>query len=350
MGSHPSLLDFIVAYLYGESPIFRPDFSLPPFIYIAVMSVATESSTAMLPKIKPISCPEDFYPWEQEARAYLSRIGALWTVELPLRPPPDAASILAQNEAYGLTGAAARATVSEIRTARKEYEKHIAEAHSFLLLAVDPAHRSTIVTALTPLARWNAIEARFKKREPATVMDALFGLLELKPSHEDTEAFIDKVKTVQNQLLTMDANPLVTVDTLCQGILLHKLAELHPSFVLDLKAKWTLENTDVTQTGLSIFQYSEQISKQKGKTSATAMTAELPVGRPSAKRQRSHTQQSGAHSTPRLRYNGPFCKYSKCVEEGNNRHDPTKCFYQHPELATEVWLSKHPDVTKPSTS
>ena len=314
------------------------------------MSVATEPSASILSKIKPISCPEDFYSWEQEARAHLGRIGALWTIELPLRPLPDAASVLAQNEAYGLTGAAARATVSDIRTARKEYEKHMAEAHAFLLLAVDPAHRSTIVTTTTPLARWNAIEARFKKREPATVMDALFGLLEMKPSHEETETFIAKVKTVQNQLLTMNANPLVTVDTLCQGILLHKLAELHPSFVLDLKAKWTIDNTDVTQTGLSIVQYAEQISKQKGKTSATAMAAELPVGRPPSKRQRSHTQQDGAHSTPKLKYKGPWCKYSKCIEEGNNRHDPNLCFFQKPELATEAWLSKHPGVVKPSTS
>ena len=314
------------------------------------MSVSSEAFTAVLSKIKPISRPEDFYSWEQEATAHLGRIGALWTIQLPPRPLPDAQSLQAQNLAYGLVGAAARPTGSDIRTARKEHEKQMAEAHSFLLLAVDPAHRSTIVTAADPLTRGNAIQARFRKSEPAVVMDVLFGLLELKPGQEDTETFISKVKTVQNQLLTMNASPLITVDTLCQGILLHKLAGLHPSFVLDLKAKWTLANTDVTLTGLSITQYAEQISKQKGHTSSTAMAAKLPVGKPPVKRQRSHTQQDGAHSQVKPKYNGPWCKYSKCVDEGNIRHDPNTCFFQKPELATEPWLAKHPNVVKPSTS
>jgi len=167
-------------------------------------------------------------------------------------------------------------------------------------------------------------------------MDSIFDLVDQRPSLGDAEAFSKAVESLLNQLTTEKAGPKLTVDVLCQGILLwkmHRVPDLH-SFISDHRTKWTFENTDVAKTCTELQDYVKikAISVAQTQQQSTA----LAVDRSKPKRPRSHT-----NLTPGGRYEGPTCQNPKCVEANHTAHDPAKCFYDHPELAWPSWIKKN---------
>ena len=82
----------------------------------------------------------------------------------------------------------------------------------------------------TPLIYWTKIAERFKKNTPVLLVDTIFDLIDRTVTLTSVESYIKAVESLHNQLITENADPKLTVDVLCQNILLskmHKLAHLN---------------------------------------------------------------------------------------------------------------------------
>ena len=310
------------------------------------MTSSSESLSSIIPNFKPISVPEEFYTWDVDVRSFLERKSALWTIEEPDRPLPTAQSIREQYQEFGVQNATVN--VAAIYQAHKDHNTEYNTANAFLSKAVDATQQSIISHARTPFEKYQAIVLRFRKRNPRTVMDILFKLIDFKPNANDLGPFFEVVKQTADKLATMNADPIITANALCQGIMYHHLAPVHSSFagfVLQQQDAWTAENTDVVSAVRLMTQYAENVLV---KPSETAMNAQLPIGRPPSKRQRSQTQQDGSHSNTTPRYSGPGCTNPKCIEHKITAHDPKNCFFEDPSKAPENWRRKYTPDWKPS--
>lgn len=295
-----------------------------------------------------LTAPEDYFHWEESIRNDLKGLSLLWTIEEPLRQRPNRQILEDENIGFGFTGAQARPTGTDVRKAVHEYQKDLDKALSHIISKVDPGQRSTITAASTPTECLAAISALFKKQDPAAAMDIIFKLMKMNPPINEVSSFVHQVKEAHNQLKLMKADNLLTVDVICQGILLDKLqdAPSHTSFILQQKSAWTSGNTDVTVTGLSILQYSESVSRAKKETPA-AMTVQLPQRKRSRARTDLEAPQSLSSGPPK--YTGPWCQYKKCQDTGMIKHAPDNCLWQDPGKAPDYWLKKNmPDYVRRS--
>ena len=296
--------------------------------------------------IKPLYRSEDYYFWELEAKNHLQSLNAEWTIIEPIRTRPTKNSMTIEIKAKNYTDEHAVVKASDLKTAQNRYDSETIKAHNFLLNSVHVSHRSTILNQDTPLKRWVAIALQFKKKTFASVMNIIFTLLSLNPEPNDVESFVAAVKSTQNDLTTMDAETLITIPVICQGILLVKMKHVHSLFVQQQRNNWTEFNTNVSKLCSELRHYAKTVQPPK----LAAMITQ--ASKPSNKRARIHDDQTFTLTARPPRYvKPPWCSFSKCVETNQTHHDSKRCFWQDPSIAYKSWLNKNmPDYIKSETS
>lgn len=295
-------------------------------------------SSTIQTTIVPISKPEQYFTWEINARNDLRANSVEWTITEPVAASPTVESLKVRNADLGLTGAEAKIKASDIITAVKDHKQDMNKALSYLFNAVDPNHRSFIaaISDPTPLIYWAKIAERFKKNTPVLLIDSIFRLIDRPATLTDVESYIKAVESLHNQLQTENAGPKLTVDVLCQGILLskmHKIPHLN-YFVARQRGEWTFDNTNLTETGTLLLDFVKATADTLvPEQESTALVVDRPGG---PKRARSNTA-----NTSKPGYTGVTCTNQKCIDDGLIKHDPSKCYYNHPEDAFKRWIDKH---------
>ena len=281
-----------------------------------------------------ISKSKQYFNWEIDVKNDLRVNHIEWTINLSIKSTFIVEFLHNRNIDWNLIEAKAKVKITDLIVVVEKHERDLNKFLFYLFNAMNFNHRSFIIVIVnsTSLIYWTKIAERFKKNIFVLLVDIIFDLIDRIVTLTNVEFYIKIVESLHNQLITENADSKLTVDVLCQDILLfkmHKLAHLN-YFVTRQRDEWIFENTNLIEIETFLLNFIKVIIDTIAESDSTALIVD-----------RSEELKRTRFNVIRFKYIDSHCINQKCIDNDLIKHASEKCYFQHSEIALKRWIDKN---------